>query len=1159
LAVYTGGTVDDPSTATLLWDAGTVNPNGTAGVYTITHPSGGVTWPKNTATWLAWKRNTGVNVYYSDSSADAGDFQTVRGRNNNSFDQTPTVAFPSTYGQTGTFSDFWYSIYVTHEVSTAPDQVTGLSATAVSNRIDLAWTAPSDGGDPITGYKIERRIGAGAWAPLVADTGTTATTYSDTTVFPGTQYGYRVSAINGVGAGPVSIEATATANNVPAPVTGLSATAVGSQIDLAWTAPSDGGDPITGYIIERRGCAGSWSTLVVTTGTTYSDTTVAPSTCYGYRVSAMNTVGTGSASTEATATSNAGGTGSILLVTPDAASLTAQDAAKKALIESWGYTVVPISASDTQANFDAAVATASAAYVSEEITSSNLGTKLRGATIGVVNAESALENEFGFSSDYTTFTDSAIDITDNTHYITSPFSTGSLTITSSAQPFHYVSGTIASGLQVLAEQPATTNGTLVAIDTGGALFDSGTAAGRRVYLPWGGNAFDINSLNANGQLLMRKAIEWATTGAGGAGAASELTSIITASPTSIDADGTSTSTITVILKDAGGNFLATGGDTVTLATTLGSLSAVTDNGNGTYTATLTSSTTAGTATLTGTVNAAAIADDATVEFVGCIGNSFCWDGGGSTNNWSEAANWWGDTVPGSGDAVLFNDTSTKDAIIDISVFITGWTITAGYTGTITAQANLTNNGDFTQNGGTLDLGATTMTHKGDWTYTAGTVNAGTSTVTFDNGTQDQTVNAGSMAFNNVTIAKDTTNLTGTIDVNGNLTLTSVANIGTIAVAGNVTTTDTSVSGSGTILLDGNDAQTLGGTGELPNVTINKPAGTLTIQGTIEVTGNWTYTAGTVNAGTSTVIFDNGTQGQTVNAGSMAFNNVTIDKSTTDLTVSGTMDVNGNLTITSVNAINTGTIAVAKNVTSTDTEVAGTATFLFDGTGAQTLGASGGTGELPNVTINKASGTLTIQDTIEISGDWTHTAGTVDAGTSMVAFTNVNQGQTVSAGAMSFNNLTIGKGTTTLTANGTMGLNGNLTITSGILDQNGYDLTVTDIFLAADTTWINHSGVESTTTLAGDVSNNGTIDLDFSAGGCGDADKIKIRSSAAGTLRAWSGSGIFSMIDVDVQDQAGTAAITVFDGKNSLNNGGNWIFVSCGSSTQNIIIDWREVY
>ncbi|MEE9532895.1 MAG: LamG-like jellyroll fold domain-containing protein, partial [Acidimicrobiia bacterium] len=207
--------------------------------------------------------------------------------------------------------------------------------------------------------------------------------------------------------------------------------------------------------------------------------------------------------------------GSILLVTPDASNLTAQDAAKKALIESWGYAVVPISASDTQANFDAAVATSAAAYVSEEITSTDLGTKLRGATIGIVIGEDALTDEFGISSTFASYSSASVDITDNTHYITSSFSAGSLTITTSAQPLHTVSGTIAGGVQVLAEQPATTNGTLVVIETGGALHDVGTAAGRRVYFPWAGGAFDINSLNANGQLLMRKAIEWAT----GAGAA----------------------------------------------------------------------------------------------------------------------------------------------------------------------------------------------------------------------------------------------------------------------------------------------------------------------------------------------------------------------------------------------------------------------------------------------------------------------------------------------------------------------------------------------------------------------------------------------------------------------------------------------------------------
>ena len=124
LAVYTGGQLDNPTSATLLWDAGTVNPNGVAGWYTINHPSGGVYWPSNTVTWLAWKRNTGVAVYYHSTSSEAGDFQTARGRNENSFNQDPTVAFPSTYGQQGTFANAWYSIYVGYEVVTLTDSTT---------------------------------------------------------------------------------------------------------------------------------------------------------------------------------------------------------------------------------------------------------------------------------------------------------------------------------------------------------------------------------------------------------------------------------------------------------------------------------------------------------------------------------------------------------------------------------------------------------------------------------------------------------------------------------------------------------------------------------------------------------------------------------------------------------------------------------------------------------------------------------------------------------------------------------------------------------------------------------------------------------------------------------------------------------------------------
>jgi adhesin/invasin len=100
--------------------------------------------------------------------------------------------------------------------------------------------------------------------------------------------------------------------------------------------------------------------------------------------------------------------------------------------------------------------------------------------------------------------------------------------------------------------------------------------------------------------------------------ASLTQSTITAAPTSIVANGTSTSTITVQLKDASGTDLTVSGGVVTLATTGGTLSAVTDNSNGTYTATLTSSTTVGTVTVTGKLDGADFTDNATVDFTAPI-------------------------------------------------------------------------------------------------------------------------------------------------------------------------------------------------------------------------------------------------------------------------------------------------------------------------------------------------------------------------------------------------------------------------------------------------------------------------------------------------------------------------------------------------------------
>ncbi|HEU4839969.1 MAG TPA: invasin domain 3-containing protein, partial [Ilumatobacteraceae bacterium] len=124
---------------------------------------------------------------------------------------------------------------------------------------------------------------------------------------------------------------------------------------------------------------------------------------------------------------------------------------------------------------------------------------------------------------------------------------------------------------------------------------------------------------ASGQIDLDAQAAGLTTGTASytitAGAASTLTSTLTASPTSIVADGSSTSAITVRLKDSAGNDLSSSGGVVALALTgTGSLSAVTDNGDGTYAATLTAPTAVGTGTVTGTLNAAAFAASAGVTY-----------------------------------------------------------------------------------------------------------------------------------------------------------------------------------------------------------------------------------------------------------------------------------------------------------------------------------------------------------------------------------------------------------------------------------------------------------------------------------------------------------------------------------------------------------------
>ena len=107
----------------------------------------------------------------------------------------------------------------------------------------------------------------------------------------------------------IQVTVTSAAATKPGTPTGLTATAnEQTQIDLSWRAPSvDGGADITGYKIEVSNTGSDWSDLVADTNSTstrYSHTGLTAGSTRHYRVSAINSAGTGPASNSDWATTD---------------------------------------------------------------------------------------------------------------------------------------------------------------------------------------------------------------------------------------------------------------------------------------------------------------------------------------------------------------------------------------------------------------------------------------------------------------------------------------------------------------------------------------------------------------------------------------------------------------------------------------------------------------------------------------------------------------------------------------------------------------------------------------------------------------------------------------------------------------------------------------
>jgi hypothetical protein len=185
---------------------------------------------------------------------------------------------------------------------TTPNQVTGVTTTSGPNvgNISVTWTAPGNGGLAISSYILQYRVtGSGSFFTTITGISPVATNYVITGLASSTTYDIRVAAINIVGTGAYSdivIGTTFTTPNSPSNLTG---TAGNGQVSLTWTAPtSNGGTPITGYLVEySTNPSGPWTPINTgSTATTYIVTGLTNGTLYYFRVSGINSVGTGTPS-----------------------------------------------------------------------------------------------------------------------------------------------------------------------------------------------------------------------------------------------------------------------------------------------------------------------------------------------------------------------------------------------------------------------------------------------------------------------------------------------------------------------------------------------------------------------------------------------------------------------------------------------------------------------------------------------------------------------------------------------------------------------------------------------------------------------------------------------------------------------------------------------
>src|ERR1039457_2295027 len=182
---------------------------------------------------------------------------------------------------------------------TPPSNVQAVLAN--QTQINLTWSTANTNA---TKFHIERKAAATGTYAEITSVPSTATSYPDTTVQPGTAYTYRMRSEGATGGlSSYSSETSAMTPALPGPpAPALQGTATSSsQVHLAWSSTATG---IVLFGLERRTTTGGYSQIsqATATSTSFDDSGLTGSTTYLYRMRVQTGAGFSAYSNEVTVT-----------------------------------------------------------------------------------------------------------------------------------------------------------------------------------------------------------------------------------------------------------------------------------------------------------------------------------------------------------------------------------------------------------------------------------------------------------------------------------------------------------------------------------------------------------------------------------------------------------------------------------------------------------------------------------------------------------------------------------------------------------------------------------------------------------------------------------------------------------------------------------------